>query len=627
MPIRSCTLPSGGTGWQWGGEGHCYPDRAQAEQQAAAAYANGYTGDGAPFGAGIIFSAPDGRVLLLRRGPDSDHAGTWCWPGGGIEAHERPEDAARREAMEEAGATGFGDLRFADDTGGFITYVVPVPQPFEPVLNNEHTESRWIDPLEAGGLPGGLHPEVAATIARIFEDERQAMDSGLAFDRASVRTFDRDGRLHVEIANISKACVNPYFGREIPNWQGLGLDPNRVYRLLRDPEELRKAAATFNNVPLLAGHKPATAADHPKDMVAGSTGTDAVFEDPYLKNSLVIWTESDIAAIESDEIKELSSAYHYRPDMTPGSFRGQPYDGVMRDIVGNHVALVPEGRAGPDVVVGDSNGELTMALKPLSRKAAMAHGATIAFLAPMLAEDTKIDLTAVFRGLTSENFKDRKKAILSGVKKSTTGKLAQDASLEGLEALLDIIEPETTIEDSMDPEKKEDLPENGIKAKDEDTGIEARLSALEAAINKLLGAEKDEADKMSSDEDDEAGKKDEEDEDKVTKTAMDAAISAAVAKAKSDAVANMRSIRDAEKAIRPYVGELAMAHDSADGVYEAALKILGVKTDGIHASAYPAILAAQPIPGATKKPTVAMDAAGAKSFAERNPNAARIRTI
>jgi hypothetical protein len=33
---------------------------------------------------------------------------------------------------------------------------------------------------------------------------------------------------------------------------------------------------------------------------------------------------------------------------------GRSYDGVMRNIIGNHLAIVPEGRAGSDVVVADS---------------------------------------------------------------------------------------------------------------------------------------------------------------------------------------------------------------------------------------------------------------------------------
>jgi hypothetical protein len=89
-------------------------------------------------------------------------------------------------------------------------------------------------------------------------------------------------------------------------------------------------------------------------LVVGSTGTDAKFVAPYLTNSLVIWVQDAIDAIENETQKELSCAYRYRADMTPGSYIGERYDGVMRNIIGNHVAVIPEGRAGSDVVVADS---------------------------------------------------------------------------------------------------------------------------------------------------------------------------------------------------------------------------------------------------------------------------------
>ena len=123
---------------------------------------------------------------------------------------------------------------------------------------------------------------------------------------------------------------------------------------MRDPKELEKAAPTFNGLPLLSEHKPTSAADHEEELVIGATGTDAVFEFPYLKNSLVIWPEYAIDEIEDETKKQLSCGYRYVADMTPGIFQGMRYDGRMVDIVGNHVALVKEGRAGPDVVVGDS---------------------------------------------------------------------------------------------------------------------------------------------------------------------------------------------------------------------------------------------------------------------------------
>ena len=274
----------------------------------------------------------------------------------------------------------------------------------------------------------------------------EAQPHGLAFDRASVRSYDRDGRLHVEISNISKAAVNPYIGREIPDWKALGLDPDRVYKLLRDPDELAKAAATFNNIPVLSRHVPVTADDHKPDLVIGSTGTDAAFEVPYLRNSLVLWARDAIDDVETKIKEELSSAYRYRADMTPGTYEGEPYHGVMRDIVGNHVALVREGRSGSDVVVGDAaipklEELFEMSKKDLlTRKGAVAMGALMIALKPKLAMDAKIDLAPLFKGVTAQNFKEKKPAIVEGVTTITAGKLAQDASISDVAALLDSLD-------------------------------------------------------------------------------------------------------------------------------------------------------------------------------------------
>jgi hypothetical protein len=173
-----------------------------------------------------------------------------------------------------------------------------------------------------------------------------ALDRAIAAGRA-VRSFDRDGRLRV-VANISKAVVSPYLGEEIPGWQSLGLDPRREYRLLRHPDELRKAARTFDGLPVLSMHRPIGADAHPRELVVGTVGTDVKFAGPYLVGSVVVWDQHSISAIENGEKRELSCGYHYRPVMTPGVFEGRRYDGVMRDIVGNHVALVGSGRVGSD---------------------------------------------------------------------------------------------------------------------------------------------------------------------------------------------------------------------------------------------------------------------------------------
>jgi uncharacterized protein len=226
----------------------------------------------------------------------------------------------------------------------------------------------------------------------------------LAFDRASVRTYDHDGRLHVAITPISKANICPYLGSEIPNGDELGLNAQRTYRLLRDPAELVRAASTFNRIPLIdafdeTGREHIQVSASPKkEIVVGSTGSDATFDTPYLRNSLVVWDAKAIRGIEDDTRREISSAYYYRADMTPGVYAGEPYDGVMRDIRGNHVALVRAGRAGPDVAVGDAQllesvqesttmGSTAVSSK-LSRLGALVRGALAAFR-PTLAADAR----------------------------------------------------------------------------------------------------------------------------------------------------------------------------------------------------------------------------------------------
>ena len=186
----------------------------------------------------------------------------------------------------------------------------------------------------------------------------------LIFDvQPSMRTIDDNGYLHVALTPISKATVNPYLGREVPGWEELKLEPDRISYALRAPEELKKAVATFNGLPLLTEHHEINADVQPKEYVVGSTGTDAVFEAPYLKNSLTVTDADAIKAIEDGSMKEISCAYRFTPDMTAGEYEADGnnkihYDFIMRDISGNHVALVEEGRAGHDVAVADSNKEI-----------------------------------------------------------------------------------------------------------------------------------------------------------------------------------------------------------------------------------------------------------------------------
>jgi uncharacterized protein len=436
-----------------------------------------------------------------------------------------------------------------------------------------------------------------------------------AFDK-SVRTIDQDGRLHVQVSNISKAIVNPYRGAEIPDAEKLGLDPDRIYFLLRDPAELAKAAPTFNNIPILDRHIPVFADAPQKEFVVGSTGTDAAFHDPYLRNSLVIWDAVAIAGIKTKEQCELSSSYRYDADMTPGTFAGVHYDGIMRNIKGNHVALVDVGRAGPDVVVGDSKlnlGVPKMGRKKLSAKAVAVKGALTAYLSGRLAQDAKLgDLTPIVGSVKASTFAQDKQTIATRVKATYNGKLAKDANLDDIVDMLDSLGGDD--EEDMGEDDAGGTPSAQLMALLQGAGLAPEVLTQVAdlcgkmappAVDALPGAAAP------------AGG--------IAKPAMDAAIAEAVKKAEAATVARMQAIAQAEKDVAPIIGTV-VAQDSAEAVYKLALDHAGVKTDGVHPSAFRAMVGMIGKQSEVKTvATVAMDADSVSDFAKRFPSAGKMK--
>lgn len=514
-------------------------------------------------------------------------------------------------------------------------------------MRDEHGTSHLV-------LPGN-------TIEEMREGNDNAVDSVatrasdcLAFDRASVRTIDKDGRLHVALTHISKANVCPYRGDEIPDPDGaLNLDPDRIYMLLRDPEELEKGAPTSNGIQVMSEHIGVSADEPQKMLIAGATGNDARFNAPYLDNSLVVWDADLLRGIEDGSQQQISCSYYYRADMTAGRYEGVSYDGIMRDIVFNHVAIVPVGRAGPDVLVGDSLSSLTGVTtmgKSLSKKAAMAKGALLAILKPKkLAADKALDLDKVLAGVTTKNWLSKKPGIIAAIKPS----LAKDADLDDVVQLID----------ALDKEQPEESDPGEITV-DEDPRIEKILSLIRGKVSDedLQAVTEALKESAAEDEDKEERRKREEEErktaqaanaaadepdqttgaatahpggkpedEKVSKSAMDAAIATerarsakALREVEAKTIERLRSIASAEEDVHPYVGKLAVAMDSAEDVYKTALETMGVDVAGIHPSAYRAVLMAHPKPGATQK-RVANDASMTSSITDAFPNAARLR--
>lgn len=423
----------------------------------------------------------------------------------------------------------------------------------------------------------------------------------LAFDRLSVRSIDADGRLHIAKSHISKAGVNPYRGSEIPGWKELGLDSEKIYRMFRDPVELERGMQTFARLPIQSKHVHTTVDDPRPDLVVGAIGSEVSFELPYLDADLCIWDSTAIAGIETGEVQELSCAYRYVPVMDSGEYEGQPYDGRMTEIKGSHLAVVPIGRAGDDVLVADSN-PFEKEVKMKMTKLGKALHSTMLAISPVLAADSA--LPSVFANMTKKNFKKTEvKAKL----------IAMDASLDSnkLDAVLDAIldqdpNPVETPAAAADESPAEKVKKM-LSGKVDDKVIEEICAMMSKPAE---DEDKEEKDKK---EDKDKKKVAEDDDDMDDDTAMDKdeGMKPAEVKAAMDGLrAELREAEQARRDVRPVVGDV-IGMDSAELVYGFALDHL--KIDRKDVRGVPALRALFKVASSistSTSPKIAQDAGG-----------------
>lgn len=171
----------------------------------------------------------------------------------------------------------------------------------------------------------------------------------------SKREYDANNWYQVHDNPLSKVGIFPYSGSQV------GGDPSRVYNVYRPAEELSDpdTIESFKLVPFINNHTmlgdpdkdPGLTPVEEKGM-EGVLGENIYFKDGTLYGNLKILSKN-LASIIDDGKKELSLGYRCRYEIISGTWNGQPYDAIQRDIRGNHVALVDEGRMGKEVAVLD----------------------------------------------------------------------------------------------------------------------------------------------------------------------------------------------------------------------------------------------------------------------------------
>lgn len=151
---------------------------------------------------------------------------------------------------------------------------------------------------------------------------------------------------------ISKVGVFPYLGRSISD----ECEPDKVYYVYRPATTLAQSVDTWDNPPKpfindheMLGEGFSKIDDRPVQGVIHNP----VFENDTLYADISVYSESLKDKIENGK-KELSLGYFCKYRKEKGVYKGQAYDYVQEDMVGNHIALVDNGRCGSDVKVFDS---------------------------------------------------------------------------------------------------------------------------------------------------------------------------------------------------------------------------------------------------------------------------------
>jgi hypothetical protein len=172
-------------------------------------------------------------------------------------------------------------------------------------------------------------------------------------DRAPLAKVRRlsDGRI-AAVARFARSGVYQYSGSL------LGRPDLPTVNVYRDEREVfdEAAMASFAHKAITLDHPAASVdASNWRAVAVGYTEGKVARDGEFVEIPLMLADASAVAAYDSGKARELSAGYVcdlvWRDGIAPDGTR---FDAVQEKIRGNHIALVPAGRAGSECRIGDS---------------------------------------------------------------------------------------------------------------------------------------------------------------------------------------------------------------------------------------------------------------------------------
>lgn len=282
------------------------------------------------------------------------------------------------------------------------------------------------------------------------------------------RSLTPEGFLLCEDVPVARTGDMLYAEGEVPIEAG----PDGLIRISRTPEEV------FRDETMASCQGKDVTLDHPDDFVAPANYTTLTrgvmlnprrgsgIEDDLLLADILIKDPAAITAVQDEEIEEVSLGYEADYEQV------SPGRGVQRNIVVNHVAIVPRGRCGPRCAIGDKEPEMkTKDSKPSRRPAWLDR-----LMQSMKAKDEAGVEEALKEGQEAmdEESEEEREAREAKEKEGKTGDaLAQILkTVKALDARMAKIEARDADPDDDDDDDDDD----GKKKPTDDTIIEAETA-------------------------------------------------------------------------------------------------------------------------------------------------------
>jgi hypothetical protein len=146
-----------------------------------------------------------------------------------------------------------------------------------------------------------------------------------------------------------------------------------IRRELRLPEHVfdEESLASYEGKPVIITHDAGRVdKDNVDDEIVGTILSKGYRDGDNVRAKTVI---HNIDSVKRSGLRELSLGYDLAPDETPGEWKGQKYDAIQTDIRINHLALVPNARAGDSARLNlDGNNQTLKGERSMTRKTGKA---------------------------------------------------------------------------------------------------------------------------------------------------------------------------------------------------------------------------------------------------------------